>query len=184
KEITRAIRDMNSVIERCQQTLELSDRQLVRHATLLDMAYLVRDAVSACSQPRRVQLDLPSQLPLSTDRQLCFIVLNNLLENACKYAAPDSPIELHLGMSQDAQGLPVVQLTIATPPQGNDWPEPSQIFDKYYRGPQARRQAGTGLGLYLVRNLMQVLGGQIDYRPTAQQVRFVLQWPADTAPTP
>jgi K+-sensing histidine kinase KdpD len=181
REIKQAIRDMNGVIERCQQTLQLSDRQLVPQADRLDMVGLVRDAVSACTQPERVRLDMPGHLHLRADRQLCFIVLNNLLENACKYAAPDSPIDVRLFTAQDAHGAAVMQLEISNPLSPGDAPEAQHIFDKYYRSPHARRQAGTGLGLYLVRNLMQVMGGQIDYRPTAEQVRFVLQLPLDTA---
>lgn len=177
REIKQAIRDMNGVIERCQQTLQLSDQQLVPHAEVLDMVDLVRDAVSACAQPQRVQLDMPAQLSLRTDRQLCAIVLNNLLENACKYASPDSPIRLRLGTTTDADGKALMQLEVANLPGQGSWPEADKIFDKYYRSPQARRQAGTGLGLYLVRNLMQVMGGRIRYVPTAQEVRFVCQLP-------
>jgi K+-sensing histidine kinase KdpD len=120
---------------------------------------------------------MPQHLPLHTDRQLWFIVLNNLLENACKYAAPDTPIEIRMEMRDDTNGAAHLQLTVSNPPNQANWPDPEKIFDKYYRSPQARRQAGTGLGLYLVRNLMQVMGGQIDYAPTKDSVRFVLQLP-------
>jgi signal transduction histidine kinase len=180
REIKQAIRDMNGVIERCQQTLQLSDRQLSPHPEMLDMVSLVRDAVSACASPQRVQLQAPPQLLVRSDRQLWFIVLNNLLENACKYAAPDAPIALHLDTLADAAGARLMQLEVANAPGKADWPDASQVFEKYYRSPHARRQAGTGLGLYLVRNLVQVMGGRIDYVPTAQTVRFVLQLPLDT----
>lgn len=182
REIRQAIRDMNGVIERCQQTLQLSDSQLLPQLEALDMVSLVHDAVSACGQPQRVQIDLPAHLSLHTDRQLWFIVLNNLLENALKYAAPETPIGLRLSTVQDASGGVCMQLEIANAPGRAGWPEAAQVFDKYYRSPHARRQAGTGLGLYLVRNLMQVMGGRIDYAPTQDAVRFVLQLPLDAAP--
>jgi signal transduction histidine kinase len=51
------------------------------------------------------------------------------------------------------------------------------IFDKYYRSPNARRRAGTGLGLYLVKSLIQVLNGSIDYVPSAQHLRFIVILP-------
>lgn len=182
RQIRQSIRDMNGVIERCQQTLQLSDRQLLAHFAAVDMVDMVREATSSCAQPERVQCTMPPHLPLQTDRQLWFIVLNNLLENACKYAAPDTPIELKLETVQDASRPTHMQLTLANRPKQGSWPDPQKIFDKYYRSPQARRQAGTGLGLYLVRNLMRVLGGQIDYAPTADSVRFVLQLPLDARP--
>ena len=183
RQIRQSIRDMNNVIERCQQTLQLSDRQLAPHPSAVDMADLVREAIASCAQPERIQHELPQHMPLHTDRQLWFIVLNNLLENACKYAAPDAPIELKLETLHADNGPDHLQLTIANPPTQSSWPDPEKIFDKYYRSPQARRQAGTGLGLYLVRNLMQVLGGRIDYAPTADRVRFVLQLPLSANPS-
>lgn len=182
REIRQAIRDMNGVIERCQQTLQLSDHQLLPHIETLDMVSMVLDAVSACPQPQRIALQLPAQLPVHTDRQLWFIVLNNLLENACKYAAPETPIMLRLDTVQDTSGEVCMQLEVSNAPGRAGWPEATQVFDKYYRSPHARRQAGTGLGLYLVRNLMQVMGGRIDYAPTQDAVRFVLQLPLDAAP--
>lgn len=182
REIKQAIRDMNDVIDRCQQTLQLSDRQLVPHAQELDMVGLARDVVSACAQPQRVQIDTPPQVTLHADRQLCFIVLSNLIENACKYASPDSPIRLRLGTSTAPDGVPTVTMSLSNTPGRAGWPEADKVFDKYYRSPHARRQAGTGLGLYLVRNLVQVMGGQIRYEPTAREVCFVLQLP--TAPEP
>lgn len=182
QQIKQAIRDMNGVIERCQQTLQFSDKQLSPQNEATDMVGIVRDAVLSCPQPERVVMELPAHLRLNTDRQLWFIVLNNLLENACKYAAPDTPIALRLHATQDARGMPQMQLDIANQPGHAGWPDPEKLFDKYYRSPHGRRQAGTGLGLYLVRNLMHVMGGRIDYAPTADRVRLVLQLPMDAAP--
>lgn len=170
--IRHAIRDMNAVIERCLQTAQLSDRQLQAHMASVDLVSLIREATSASAQPDRVQLQLPERLSLPTDRQLLLIVLSNLLENACKYAQPDSPIEVRLSADATQACLDVGNL-----PGAAGWPEADKVFDKYYRSPHARRQAGTGLGLYLVRRLMQVLGGHITYQPDAQRVRFVICLP-------
>ncbi len=182
REIKQAIRDMNGVIERCLQTAKLSDRQLVAHVEASDASSLVQEAVASCAEPARVQLQTPDRLAVQTDPQLLFLVLNNLLENACKYAAPDSPIEVRLAPAP-ADGRPeALRLEIANRPGPAGWPEADKVFDKYYRSPHARRQAGTGLGLFLVRKLMQTLGGQIDYAPTDSHVRFVLRLPLHAKP--
>lgn len=178
REIKHAIRDMNGVIERCLQTAQLGDRQLVAHLEPLDLVSVLRDAVLSCAQPNRVQLSTPAALQLSSDRQLLFIVLNNLLENACKYAPADTPIEVVLTSTPHADGAThMAQLEIANQTDPTGWPEVSQIFQKYYRSPHARRQAGTGLGLFLVRNLVLTLGGNIEYAPDAHHVRFVIELP-------
>ena len=174
REIKQAIRDMTGVIDRCVQMTQLGDHQLVAHPESCNLADLVRDAVSACAQPDRVQMALPSQLMVQTDRQLMFIVLNNLLENACKYAPANTPIHVTL---QHAADKPTVRLIVRNQPRPNGWPDADRVFDKYYRSPQAQRQAGTGLGLFLVRNLMQTLKGHIRYEPDDTWVRFVVELP-------
>lgn len=183
REIRQAIRDMDAVIERCLQTTQLSDRQLQAHMVDVDLVNVVRDAVSACGHAQRMQCALPAQLHVQTDPQLLFIVLNNLLENACKYAAPDSPIKVQLFSipTIEGEGLRAC-IEVLNQPGRSGWPEADKVFDKYYRSPHARRQAGTGLGLYLVQNLMQVLGGQVDYLPDGQHIRFRVCLPF-TAPT-
>lgn len=174
REMRYAIRDMNAVIERCVQTQQLVDRQLQAEWSEVDLTRLVSDAVASCVQPDRIELQQPILLFLQTDRQLLFIVLSNLLENACKYAAPHTPIVLRLSKDERC-----AMIEICNTPGHAGLPDADKLFDKYYRSPHARRQAGTGLGLYLVRNLVQVLGGRINYAPDARYVRFVLSLPLD-----
>ena len=176
-EIRNAIRDMNAVIERCQQTAQFGDRQLQAEMAAVNLSDIVREAVAACAQPHRIQATLPQALSIATDRQLLFIVLSNLLENACKYSAPDSTIEISLHV-QDRQAC--LQVSNLAGPSG--WPDADKVFDKYYRSPHARRQAGTGLGLYLVSHLSRVLGGGISYRPDDRHVRFMLKLPLQAVP--
>lgn len=182
REIMQAIRDMNAVIERCMQTVQLGDRQLQAHVSSVDLAHTLREAASSCAQPQRIDLVSPTELRLQTDPQLLFIVISNLLENACKYAALDSAIEVKLfRTSGDNHSTAMACVEVANLPGRAGWPEAEKVFDKYYRSPHARRQAGTGLGLYLVQNLMQVLGGRIDYLPDSKCIRFRISLPCGSA---
>ncbi len=178
REIRQAIRDMDSVIERCVQTLQFSDQKLQAHPVKLNLLSVVKDAISASSHPERVALMGPDQLALVTDRQLLSISLNNLIENACKYGDPQAPIRIviHPPASPHAQGSQA-RIELINAPGSSGWPEPDKVFEKYYRSPNARRQAGTGLGLYLVKNLIQALGGTIEYRPDVTHIRFVISLP-------
>ncbi len=178
KEIKQAIRDMNSVIERCLQTTQLGDRQLTAHFETVDVVNVVQDAVSCCKQPDRIHMELPAQMRIQTDRQLLFIVLSNLLENACKYASPETPIFVRMqSKTYLTSGQFGMRLQVCNTPGPAGWPEPDKVLDKYYRSPSARRQAGTGLGLFLVRNVVQILGGRINYTPDSTQIVFTLQLP-------
>lgn len=174
-EIRQALREMNSVIERCLQASLTEEGNLQVHLQPLDVAGLVREAVASCAHPQCVKAQLPRQLQIHTDRQLVYIVLNNLLDNACKYAPPGSPIELQ---AVPTGGAPAgVRICISNRPGPSGWPDPQKVFEKYYRAPHAQRQAGTGLGLYIVSVVLGKLGGSIAYEPTTEEIRFVVHLP-------
>lgn len=177
-EIRSAIREMDAVIERCLQTAQFGDSQIKSNPVRIDLVSLVQQAVSICPQPQRVLVELPEQWVLSTDPQLLHIVLINLLENACKYARPNSPIVLSLEAARASDGVTQQAcFSVSNEPGAAGWPDADKVFDKYYRSPHARRQAGSGLGLFLVRNLVGVLGGRIAYAPDDRQVKFVFYLP-------
>ena len=148
------------------------------HLESIDMVGVVRNCVAACPAPERFDLDLPEQMVIRTDPQLCSIVLNNLIENAFKYAAPDSRVQIKLHPSSQRGARSYIRMEITNAPGQAGWPDARQVFDKYYRSAHARRQAGTGLGLFLVKNLVQALRGQIDYKPSDNLIRFELLLPA------
>ena len=176
REIRQAMREMNTVIDRCLQTLKVDGGKLTAYLKAHDFMDVVRDAISACSQPERVQVQAPALLRMHIDAQILFIVLSNLLENACNYSAAETPITLHCQALTDAMP-PVLRLELCNWPGRAGWPDAAHVFDKYYRSAKAQRQSGTGLGLYLAQSLVQALGGHISYEPHADQVRFVLVMP-------
>jgi two-component system, sensor histidine kinase LadS len=179
REIRQAMRDMDAVIDRCIQASRISDNRLEAQMQSIELMDTVHDAVASCSQPARVNLQAPARLPVTTDRQLVFVVLNNLLENACKYAAPDSPIELTVGTVEDPSRGPCARLELRNQVGPAGWPDPQRIFEKYYRAPYAQRRAGTGLGLYLVRHLTELLGGRVQYRAQPPWLRFEVLLPLE-----
>ncbi len=109
-----------------------------------------------------------------TDRQLLAIIITNLIENASKYSASDSTIGvgIHVNMEKG-----VVRLDVRNRPGTAGWPDPDRVFEKYYRSAHARRQTGTGLGLFIVMNLAKALDIEIHYSPDEHFVRFVLEIP-------
>ncbi len=178
KEIRTAVRDMDNVIERCVQTLQLSDQKLQAHITRFNVVACLQDAIWSCAQPERIRVRAPHEALIDSDHQLLSIVLSNLLENACKYGPGGSPIEIDLTMQTDgSRPQPHIRIVFGNEVGPSGWPDPNLIFDKYYRSPNARRRAGTGLGLYLVKSLIQVLNGSIDYVPSAQHLRFIVILP-------
>ena len=177
-QIRQAIREMNSVIERCLQITQFGDRRLVARTAPLDLVNTLQQAISASTQPQRIQLQAGGPIMAHSDAQLLFIVLHNLIENACKYAPPDEAIRVNAHVPPNVMP-PVALIEVINPPGPSGWPEADKLFEKYYRSPHARRQAGTGLGLFLARQLARVMGGNVEYEPQDGCIRFVVRIPLE-----
>jgi signal transduction histidine kinase len=85
-------------------------------------------------------------------------VLRNLLDNAAKYGGADQPVRVTVARQGDWAAIEVRDQGIGLAAE-----EREKIFEKFYRvGEEMVRQTeGTGLGLYLARELIRQLGGDI-----------------------
>ena len=75
-------------------------------------------------------------------------------------------------------GVPGSRLAITNAVGMMGAPDPDRVFKKYYRNPSATRLSGSGLGLFLVHELIGVPGGSIECQPRDEQVTFTLWIPA------
>ena len=103
--------------------------------------------------------------------------LSNLLDNAVAYSADGTQIAVTVHLRGDA-------VEIAVKDQGIGIAEPDQerIFERFYRvdDPHLRHLAGTGLGLYIARELARRHGGDVYVESSAEDEgsRFTLALPA------
>jgi signal transduction histidine kinase len=103
-------------------------------------------------------------------------VLEHLLENAVKYAPPESRVELAWTL---VEGVVHVAVTDEGPGIPPEWRE--QIFEPYARR-QTQTARGSGIGLYAARRLAESMGGRLWCEPApAGGARFVLALPAAVA---
>ncbi len=97
---------------------------------------------------------------VSLDRELVHRVLRHLIENAAKYSPPGSPIELSAVADEDR-----LLVTVADRGPGIEPNEQPFVFDKFFRGKKQRRQAGgTGIGLAIVKAILEAHGGGIELK--------------------
>jgi signal transduction histidine kinase len=174
----RAIVDMDRVIERCVHAGQLSDHSLQPCNEWVDASELTQSVLSASRHPNRVNLEIPNDVcAVHTDAHMLSIVLSNVLENAYKYSLPESPITLQLVSQAGEQAEPGWRWTVENAVRSADFPDTSKVFDKYYRSASAQRQSGSGLGLFLVKSLLQLMRGQVAYTPLPERVRFEIWLP-------
>jgi two-component system OmpR family sensor kinase len=131
---------------------------------------LVREAFSTVqdaplTQQRRLTLNLPPDNDLiAGDRDLLVLALHNLIDNALKFTRPGDQIEVRAFKAGDT-----FMFEVADTGPGIPQPEINQVWKELYRGQAAHGVPGNGIGLALVRAIIERHGGQVDLRSTPGQ---------------
>ncbi|MGI0485396.1 GAF domain-containing protein [Pantanalinema rosaneae CENA516] len=129
----------------------------------------------ALARQQQLNIQLPATLPfIDTNPNALKRVLAELLHNACKYTPPGERIVVDVTMT-------TLQIQFQITNFGSEIPtsELQHIFEKFYRITQLDRwkQGGTGLGLALVKRLVEHLGGEITVSSGNGNTRFTLFLP-------
>lgn len=108
----------------------------------------------------KISVDLPQEsLKLQTELESFDRILQELLTNACKYSQHDTIVHLKAAHRVDQQ-IDQVIMKVTNTGRAISEEEATYIFDKFRRG-KGRWTPGTGLGLALVKSLVQHLNGAI-----------------------
>jgi len=112
----------------------------------------------------RIELALPAEpVHVGCDPMRVVQVLSNLVSNALKYSAPGSPVDVRLAVADG-------QATVEVSDVGRGIPadQLERVFDKFHRVEDSMRMTtgGTGLGLYIARELATAMGASLACRST------------------
>jgi signal transduction histidine kinase len=168
---------------------------------LLDFARLERQALNAPPTPmsldQQVERTLAQLAPVLGSREVVSDlqpvralanagalerVLANLLTNAAKFSPPDSQIVVTVRQNREDATLEVADQGSGIAPEDRE-----RVFARFYRGESdaARGTRGAGIGLSVVRELVQQMGGTVTALPNAPRgTRMVVRLPLDTADIP
>lgn len=123
----------------------------------------VQQAIELCegSGEQRFSLCPPENLDPHTiyalaDRDRVVQCLVNLIENACKYSPPQSPVEIGCRREQS-----MVLLSVRDHGPGVPSDERDQVFERFRRGRNKADIPGTGIGLAVVKTLVEQMGGSV-----------------------
>ena len=179
--------------------LELTSIQLQNW--LPHVAEYFQERAQAREQSLQVSVspDLP---PLVSDLASLTEIVSELLNNACKYTPPDGQIVLNVQLiyitksliNEDAKSgvldnfqVPYFQITISNSGVIIPKKEQSRIFEPFYRIPESDaygnpkrerwQQSGTGLGLTLIKKLVEYLQGTIEVTSSQGWTTFTVQLP-------
>jgi heavy metal sensor kinase len=130
----------------------------------VDLGTVVGDAVDLyvdLAEEKQITIDAPvaAGIAVRADRPRLTQALANLLDNAVKYTPPGGRIDVSVGRSDSPR-----EVTVSVSDTGIGIPEEElpQIWDRLFRGDRSRSERGLGLGLSLVRAIVQAHGGRVE----------------------
>ena len=183
--IRAAVLRVTHLMDNLLNSSRLVDRgaDLYFHPADIDLAALLNDVCQLhreiAPKSRILARIEPRPLRMIGDSKLLHQAFSNLLANAIKYSPGGSRIEVaahpeadHVIVSIDDQGIGIPAADLA------------QIFERYARGSNVSGIVGTGIGLYLVKMVVDLHGGRVAVESTeGQGSRFTVRLPLRGGPS-
>lgn len=100
-------------------------------------------------------------LKIKSDSRLVRIVIENLIDNAVQYTPARGKIDIAV-----SRGKSKIEIIVGDSGYGIPQEEQGRIFEKLFRAKniQDKNKQGTGLGLYIVRSILDYIGGEINFK--------------------
>lgn len=172
QEINRGNRRMVNLVNALLNVSRLELGTFAVEPTEVDLPQLVQEQLKEL-QPQinerhhQVTTALATNLPhIQADKMLLGMVVQNLLSNAIKYTANNGQIRVGLQLQDDAILLSLQDNGFGIPSNQQE-----KIFTKLFRADNVveRDVEGTGLGLYIVKEIVELAGGKIWFESTEGQ---------------
>jgi two-component system sensor histidine kinase BaeS len=169
EEAERLVRLSNSL-----DTLATGDAGPIARPVELDVARALRAAVDIAMPAIRtaglsIRVDVPDALPARADPDGLAQVLGNLLQNAVRYTPHGGEIVV-----RTAQRARAVEVSVSNTGPGIPPDDLPHVFERFYRVDKSRAatHGGAGIGLAIVRQIVEGWGGEVGAESTAGTTRF------------
>jgi two-component system sensor histidine kinase MprB len=145
---------MNDLIDLARGEERHADAEELRLDLLLaEIVERARKHAPATSFELELEPTIVAGVPARLER-----AISNLIDNAVKYSPRDEPVEIVLSGEQ---------LTVRDHGPGISAEDLPHVFDRFYRGAEARGRPGSGLGLAIVRQVVDQQGGHVAAEPAS-----------------
>lgn len=178
------------VLRMAQELLDLArveSGHISYHPSAVDVAALLDQEVEivrqrAAARQLKLQLEVPHQIPpVKADAERLHQILENLFDNAVKYAPAGTEVVVRAAAQAGH-----VEVAVANP-VGEHRPDPSRMFERFYRADPSRASGagGVGLGLSISHQLASAMDGRLwaDF-DEAGRLRLRIVLPQADAPAP
>jgi signal transduction histidine kinase len=156
--VDRAISGLDQVMQHCLDADRIHAGKWQPTPARCDLTALCKTALAQFETGQhRIKLSLTAHAMVYSDPELVRLTFAHIIDNALKYAPPQSQVVLRLEAVARGYRFSVQNRHGAGAP-----PDVSKVFAKFYRDDRVLAQRGSGLGLFIVREIVDALGGQVD----------------------
>lgn len=162
KNALQDIERLNDLVENMLIATKIENKSYNFPKEQLDLSQLLQEVLERHRQNlrhrERLQSNVDPDLKVHGDKFALSLAISNLVENALKYSPPSAPVKVLL-----EGGASSVSLRVTDEGRGIPEKEREKIFDKFYRigSEEIRETKGTGLGLFIVKQVVDNHGGSI-----------------------
>ena len=164
KIVSQEVKRLSRLVKTMLDLSKIDSGEMQLHLTRFDLSntvFVTLLSFEKAIEDKKIEirgLETASSLFVDGDPDMIHQVLYNLLENAVKFTNTEGYIDIRLSETNDR-----VTVTIKNSGQGIPADEVAMIFDRFYKTDKSRSQDknGMGLGLYIVRTIIRLHGGEI-----------------------
>jgi PAS domain S-box-containing protein len=181
--VHRRAKQLNGIVDRIllSSRIEAGKAKISCEQICIEPILSERVAALRAASQRDVSLEIEGGLPeVMADQVALITVLDHLLENAVKYSPDGGNVSLAVRHTESE-----VYLRVADEGIGMDPEQAARCFEKFWQAESSdvRRFGGTGIGLYIVRSLVEAMGGSIEVETAVGSgTAFTFSLPRAAAP--
>ena len=186
--IDLALNDVNQIIESCVLVDKYTDSDVSIKFESISAQEFIEDLIEefqerypALLQRTKIIFNTPygPHPKIYTDPQYLRITFSNLIKNAINYSPAQSQIDITINRIQQG-GHSKIQFNISNDLNPGETLNTNNLFQRYYRSENAKRNPGTGLGLWLSQTLMKQLNSPIEVFIQGGKILFSLSFTEST----
>ncbi|MGN0691408.1 MAG: ATP-binding protein [Oscillospiraceae bacterium] len=161
RSITEACRRLADLITNILKLNKLENQQIYPSVTSYDLSEQLCECLLQFEdvwerKAIEIETDLDESVMISSDPQLLGLVWNNLLSNAFKFTEESGSVSVTISADRDFASVKISDTGCGMSPETG-----AHIFEKFYQGDTSHSMQGNGLGLALVKRVVDIVQGEI-----------------------
>jgi signal transduction histidine kinase len=161
KAITDSSRSLANMVSNILKLNKLENQTIYPDTKIYDLGVQLSECLVGFedvweSKNIEIEADLAEDVFIKADPELLTLVWNNLISNALKFTDPGGTVSLTLKAQEDSAIVEVTDTGCGISPEVG-----RHMFEKFYQGDTSHATKGNGLGLALVKRVMDITGGDI-----------------------